>query len=146
MTTILPDKPSELIRLALADLEKAEESRAYSVDMGMWHGYDEISGKCTVCLAGAVMAGTLGVELNTTAGPGDFWEDKRGDDCKKLYWLNDIRIGNPNDRLMPEVWPNLPIKTVWNIPYPPICSYNASSEGFHRDMKKYADWLEKRGL
>lgn len=52
-----PDKPSELILLALKDLESVEKSKKYVVHMGHWHLPDE--GKCYVCFAGAVMAGTL---------------------------------------------------------------------------------------
>lgn len=57
--TQLPDKPSELIRLAVADLERAEASPDYIIDMGCWH--EPIpNGLCAVCFAGAVIAGTLG--------------------------------------------------------------------------------------
>lgn len=52
-TPQLPNKPSELIRVAIADLKKAEKSRLYKIDMGTWH---EPNGKCAVCFAGSVMA------------------------------------------------------------------------------------------
>lgn len=54
----LPDKPSDLIDLALADLEKAEKSDDYIIEMNVWHKPND-DGKCLVCLAGAVMAFSL---------------------------------------------------------------------------------------
>ena len=33
----LPSKPSQLIRVALADLAKAERDDRYKIDMGIWH-------------------------------------------------------------------------------------------------------------
>ena len=53
----LPDKPSELIRLALADLRKCEADPRYLIDMAQWHR-PVTSELCHVCLAGAVMART----------------------------------------------------------------------------------------
>jgi hypothetical protein len=41
----LPKKPSALLRLALADLEKAEKSPRVKINMGEWH---ETNGHCTV--------------------------------------------------------------------------------------------------
>lgn len=34
---VLPDKPSELIRLAIKDLETCEASEKYAIFMGAWH-------------------------------------------------------------------------------------------------------------
>ena len=53
----LPDKPSQLIRLAIADLEKCEQHPNYEIDMEKW--WLQGKKKCYVCLAGAVMAQTL---------------------------------------------------------------------------------------
>ena len=53
----LPDIPSALIRLALADLDKAEQTPGYEIDMDRWHSPQD--GKCLICLAGAVMAFSL---------------------------------------------------------------------------------------
>ena len=52
----LPDKPSELIRLALSDLEKCEGDSRYEVDMNEWHVPTQKGHVCYVCLAGSVMA------------------------------------------------------------------------------------------
>ena len=51
----LPNKPSELLKVALTDLELVEGDSKYRVDMRNWHTpqYDKT---CEVCLAGSVMA------------------------------------------------------------------------------------------
>lgn len=82
----LPDKLSELILVALEDLEKAEKHPDYHVDMGLWHCPN---GRCSVCFAGSVMAFGLGVSHNSRAYPSDF-SPQVGD---KLSKLNYIRAG-----------------------------------------------------
>ena len=74
----LPDKPSALIRLSLSDL-KACEKAGYDVDMGSWHiGATWLYGEetkwkpCAVCLAGALMAQSLGLDNELTRSPMDF--------------------------------------------------------------------------
>ncbi len=69
----VPDKPSELIRLAIADLKKtAAMPDDYTIDMHQWHGKDwQNEKKCSVCFAGSVMAQTLqaprGLSLSNSA-------------------------------------------------------------------------------
>lgn len=61
----LPDKPSELIRLALSDLSAVQKDDRYSVAMHIFHGADHSpyakpgDNRCYVCLAGAVIANSL---------------------------------------------------------------------------------------
>ena len=55
----LPDKPSELIALALHDFEIVEQLDDYIIDMGCWHKFIPKMGKCKVCFAGAVIASSL---------------------------------------------------------------------------------------
>ena len=65
----LPSIPSQLLELALADLERAEISPYHTVNMRFWmQTADET---CEVCLAGAVMAFSLNVALT----------DKKHDAC-----------------------------------------------------------------
>lgn len=61
----LPDKTSELIRVALDDLSLVQSDDRYAVAMNIFHSYD-ISlyakpgdNRCYVCLAGAVIAKRL---------------------------------------------------------------------------------------
>lgn len=49
-------KPSKLIEIALADLEKCERSKKYIIDMTHWFISNHA---CQVCMAGAVMAQSL---------------------------------------------------------------------------------------
>lgn len=57
----LANKPSELIRRALADLCKVEESPLFVVDMNTWLHRDKQNEPCHVCLAGAAIAGPYGL-------------------------------------------------------------------------------------
>lgn len=57
--TKLPDNPGKLLDLALDDLAKVKRSKAYEVDMSVWHAPQR--DKCSVCLAGAVLAKSCGV-------------------------------------------------------------------------------------
>jgi hypothetical protein len=68
----LPTKLSDTLETALSDLELCEKDDKYKVDLDAWHkpSRDEQAGKdiCSVDLAGAVLAKTLGF-------PPDFdWE------------------------------------------------------------------------
>ncbi len=58
----LSGKPSELLSVALKDLEKVEQTTNYVVNMDNW--YTNIKGNCAVCFAGSVMANTLKVQTN----------------------------------------------------------------------------------
>lgn len=56
--TQLPNKLSELLRLAVHDAQLCEQDERYELDMRVWHrGHP--GGKCHVCMAGAVLAQTL---------------------------------------------------------------------------------------
>lgn len=63
----LPNKPSELLMVALSDLEAIEKNPTYSIDLTILHSplnHRWLNGdtRCAVCLAGAVMAQTLKVK------------------------------------------------------------------------------------
>ena len=59
-------KPSELIRLALKDLEACEKDPDYEINMNVWH--KPVGDQCMVCLAGAVMAQTFEMPKNRNSG------------------------------------------------------------------------------
>lgn len=84
----LPKKLSDLIEVALHDLEACEKSDEYTVDMGRWH-YPSPDSPCEVCLAGSVMAQTLGTKTSRIACPGDFG----GDVQQALHALDEVRHG-----------------------------------------------------
>ena len=90
-TIELPDTPSELLTLALDDLNKIERSKKYKVHMGRWHEpYSNGDTVCHVCLAGAVMArrGGLSPEEEQLLIR-SIWETD-----KKLDALDDFRGGH----------------------------------------------------
>ena len=65
LTTPPPAKLSELIELAIADARRLDHARYTPVWM-TWHRPRPFDGKCMVCLAGAVIAGTLGCSTETS--------------------------------------------------------------------------------
>jgi hypothetical protein len=85
----LPNKPSELILLALADLVKVERSKNYVVDMGTFHTKYDDDEPCHVCLAGAVMAKSLSIPSDVFVAPRDFESDTK----RKLLALDRFRQG-----------------------------------------------------
>ena len=58
LTTPPPTKLSDLLELAIADARKLDHDR-YTPMWMTWHRPRQRDGKCMVCLAGAVIAGTL---------------------------------------------------------------------------------------
>jgi len=88
MKKTLPNKPSELLKLAMKDLGKCERSPKYNVHMMKWHsGFEREA--CYVCLAGSVMAKTFNEDPKTEHHPGDY-DNKT---AMKLHWLDDARMG-----------------------------------------------------
>ncbi len=95
--------PSVLIGEALADLIKTEESPDYHVNMNVWHHtapyFDDgglpHKGACTVCMAGAVMAQTLGASPLRNMAPGHFSEVDgellNAIDCARCHGWNAMR-------------------------------------------------------
>jgi len=134
--SILPDKPSDLISVALSDLRKVEEDEIYEVNMDVWH---ETSGRgCIVCLAGAVMAMTLYVPRSESIpnprvfGHGIF---------DALSALDMFRVGEVDLGFY-----------LLGIPRPPhipkkvtIPEYAHCREAFHAAMAEMAKQLKKAG-
>jgi len=69
---ILPKKLSALIGVARKDLAAAGASPDYTVDMQFWHTGNIEGGPCAVCLAGAVIAGTLQADIRYGVDPRDY--------------------------------------------------------------------------
>jgi hypothetical protein len=64
--TELPDTLSGLLELALNDLRKCESDPRFKINMWRYYMIDtseDVEQVCHVCLAGAVMAGTLGYTI-----------------------------------------------------------------------------------
>lgn len=159
----LPNKASELIRLALKDLKKVEASTDYSVAMSTWHQPKSfyLNDTCSVCLAGAVMAMTLEVpkdiqvEFESEAFTDTGIEarfDLKGfeisfEDQNKLYALNEFRTGSVSMAMQA-----LLTRTEWlankelffdmnrTIPH-----HDDAPETFYSEMKNLAEELGKLG-
>lgn len=86
----LPDKASDLLELALKDMEAIRNNPEYLLDMGAWHRADVYTGKCHVCLAGAVIASRLDLPPAVSVNLSDFDEPT----VLKLLALDNIRRGD----------------------------------------------------
>lgn len=140
----LPNKPSELTRVALRDLSRVERSKAYQVNFGYWHKPDTDIGKCLVCFSGAVIAKTLNTPIDLSVHPNHF----KKQDERKLWALNDFKAGDITDGLMEmhigartiqRVYKKLGACTL-------VTQYKHSPKEFKRDMRKLARDLEKAGV
>lgn len=139
MSVRLPDKPSELIRLALADLEKVEADPAFEIDMDVWFIRRRLRPVCAVCQAGAVMAMTLNAERTREHYPRQ-WDQ---DTALKLLALNDFRAGWVHDGLEtmhidpPDSLPN---------EFRDFPAYATDPAAYKAVMREMADQLEGAGL
>jgi hypothetical protein len=132
--TTLPDKPSELIRLALKDLREVEAMPHYKVDMGYWHGIPTGEKECLVCLAGAVMARHLGANPALPYFPDNYSTDLQ----EKLHALNSLRQGYVYSGCK-----HLDCSTDLGDRF--VCEYDTDKERFYADMELLANDLEAEG-
>lgn len=138
--TSLPNKPSELILLALSDLAEVEaRPNVYTVNMSVWHNGEDLK-RCLVCFAGAVIAGTLGAKPYEKTSPHRF-----PDDDNKLQALDLFRVGAVLDGLeiMGLQCPESFIIKWW---YRQIIPYHVSPVLFRTDMTTLAKSLAEAGL
>lgn len=68
----LPDKVSDLIRAANRDLLEVAQDPRYRLYAHDWHQVHPKADKCSICYAGAVMAGALGADPERTVMPVHF--------------------------------------------------------------------------
>lgn len=143
----LPEKASALIRVALKDLRKAEQSPRYVVDMGTWH--EPLDNKCEVCLGGSVICGTLKVEPTDMVSPDAFSKKVEN----KLYALDQFRTGQVEEAYR---WLNRPrphgiAENLEITRYPdrwsgtPKRKKAADRKKFHRELGRLANMLEAAG-
>ena len=156
-TVKLPDKPSELIDLALADAEALDREK-YTPRADYWVGsyYDgDDTVHCGVCLAGAVMINRLGVEVE---GELDFeFEPELFDNhtATRLIALDCLRRGAVGDALirLPDagfesVSQSLVAGRKWRESPPANCGFVGWDEFsvFAADMRRMRDDLAAIGL
>lgn len=133
----LPEKASDLIELALRDLRKVEqEGDKYVVDMGGWHE-PKLEHRCSVCWAGAVMAGTLGANPAEYVMPSDYGEWNRS----RLHALDCFRKGDAVGALR-YLGVNNP---AGYFGQEPSAYSSADPEPFHATMARTAEWLRAVG-
>lgn len=141
----LPDLPSALIRLALSDLEKVEEAEEYQVNMRDWHIYwdpkdvdttPDVSGKCVVCLAGGVMAFSMGADRKEDLTPSNFPLKDR----VKLSALDDFRTGDVGNGFSRMGLDHCPLSDTSKT------HYSEDPARFKTEMHKMADDLEAAGF
>ena len=154
-----PDKLSDLIDLAITDARKLDQNR-YAPTWHKWHQIDPGDGKCMVCLAGAVIAGTLGCARQThidiatsdsdTAEPDStIITDKRWRNA--LWALDSAREGNWNGacRALHDVGPDDELGDALDeLPPPERSEFESWGElAIHLDsLASRANDLRKLGL
>lgn len=132
----LPNKLSELIRVALADLELVEGDPRYQVNMERWHRPDFKKNTCQVCLAGSVMAKTLEAPADEFKTYGDYTQGY------KLVALDYVRCGNLHYGLRYMKCTNFQgLPEIVDVP-----EYGEDSEGFKKALLHIVKILESRGL
>ena len=138
----LPDKPSELIRVALKDIRACEASDKYLIDMCSWHARARpgFNLKCAVCFAGAVMAQTLGADPERDYHPSDF----DGDTNSKMYALDRLRVGDVEGAIR-----ELGVRSVEEegiLDERQITRYKEDPVKFKEEMEQLANDLETAGF
>ena len=135
---LLPKKPSVLLKLALKDLESCRSSPDYVIDMDIWHYSDGET--CNVCLAGAVMSQTLGLEPAESLSIGPWSTGGLTDNVRnRLLALNHFRCGNLLSGLN-----KLSCKKPKDLPETVrITQYGTSPEKFLADMYKLVETFER---
>ena len=128
-------EPSKLIRIALEDLTWVEKNEKYEINMGVWHTPFTKS-KCAVCFAGAVMARSLGADINKSLSGSEFKSTHQFDA------LECLRNGNVQSAFN---FLNYDDKEPRKYDRQ-ITSYHTNKLQFKKDMDKLADDLEQDGF
>lgn len=140
----LPDKPSQLIRTALADLRFCEENKdKFVINMGSWFSRfidsDDVS-RCHVCLAGATLA-ARGFDTDVACGAYPNWFSESLQN--KLEALDLFRQGYVRSALS-GLGIELPDGVPRTIGMPLL--YSSSRNVFHEALEDMANMLERYGL
>jgi hypothetical protein len=134
--------PSQLLSLALHDLELVEQDSRYTVDMGAWHLTSFVGGGCRVCMAGAVLAKSAGMEI----GQGIYSVDEIQDNVWARYAkiIDRVRCGLfalAEEEMMAIGW--LREETHYKARIPP---YKDDPEGFKQGIRNVINYYQVRGL
>lgn len=90
----LPKVPSELLELAITDAASLDRDR-YTPQAHSYHKPLLTEQLCQVCLAGAIMAGTIGIKNNEDLTPLELFQNGRitKNDMKALTAVDNARAG-----------------------------------------------------
>jgi hypothetical protein len=86
----------EVLRLALEDFEAVSRDARYEINLNSWHApaahrlKSAQDNHCEVCLAGSVIARSLGAPIEYWLNPDDYTEDIE----QRLMALDNLRSGN----------------------------------------------------
>lgn len=139
----LPKKASQLINVALNDLEKVQKLKDYKIDMDVWHEANEK--QCSVCFAGAVISQTIKASRWDSSYPQGLMEENviNIKDRDALQALDYLRGGNTDEALQAlNVDVNEEDQGDFNRYIPP---FKGTGVSFKKAMKKLANDLEKAG-
>ena len=93
LNTKLPDKFSDLLRVALDDLIAAEKHPDVSINMAEWLHKSAHNDRCQVCMAGSIMLKDQGIN-KFSSGRQIYPEDFDKDSCRKLRAIDALRFGD----------------------------------------------------
>lgn len=162
---ILPMKMSSLIKIALADIRKAEKSEKCIIDMGHWYDIREVKcyigdntvnpiskrEACIICAGGSVMAFSLGALEDKTRR--NLIPDNFPGNARQLSALDYLRTGNTYgaaERLELLDWSTpANVKRVDKLEKLDVSIPEYSRENpepFHKAMEKYRLKLLKAGF
>ena len=143
---ILPTVPSELLRIAHADLIEIQNDPAFSVDMDYWVASiqwpeNPLPVRCEACLAGAVMIKTLDLvpSGNKEYSPGHFPGNEDQLVAIEYFRTNSIRaaFSKLDNKAFNEVSPpRMPV----------LPDYETDPEGFTTTLLALVDRLEALGF
>ena len=138
---ILPDKPGDLIKVALDNLNKVEKDPMYEVNMrDSWHRPFETDTvqKCSVCFSGEVMAKTMNLSRKNEIMPNNFHYKLE----RKIRALDSFRKGNVEYGLL-----CLNFRKPDNmLPIFRVESYSHNPRKFKKDMKNMIEFFYGYGL
>lgn len=156
MNNKLPDRPSELLALALNHLRKKEGVPNIEIDMTHWVAFSKESDLCHTCLAGAIMLDFYGKEveeivkhvednlstLTIEVGPRNLQDcGVKLHEVEKICSLNAFRSGYLSDaydalrREMPESLPR----------FVNVTPHHINSDQFYTDMESLIALLQEHG-
>jgi hypothetical protein len=141
----LPNKPSAIIRTALADLAAVEKDKKYKINMSTWHSpidyiYNEKSKNdpsCEVCMAGAVIA-NAGNDVNKLIHP-DMFDAATENKLSAIDCFREGEIARGLDYMGIE-------KPRFMTGYIEMVDYDRNKAKFKKQMNELADVFEEYGL